>query len=79
MGPALTWTASAARGLYLSLLGAVYAVAFASFWYQYPGLLGSSDGLLPVDAFVAAERRRVDPKQRAHQRGATHLRHVRRR
>ncbi|CAE8592870.1 unnamed protein product, partial [Polarella glacialis] len=35
------------RGCYLSCMGAVYFVAFASHYLQYPGLLGA-DGLLPA-------------------------------
>eukprot|EP00927_Polykrikos_kofoidii_P042217 TRINITY_DN36084_c0_g1_i1.p1 TRINITY_DN36084_c0_g1~~TRINITY_DN36084_c0_g1_i1.p1 ORF type:complete len:919 (-),score=116.73 TRINITY_DN36084_c0_g1_i1:67-2676(-) len=38
------------RGLFLSLMGAVYFMAFASYYIQYPGLLGA-DGLLPAASF----------------------------
>ncbi|KAH8057189.1 hypothetical protein JL722_6832 [Aureococcus anophagefferens] len=49
------------RSLYLSGIGAIYAVAFGSYWLQYPGLLGAR-GLLPAAPFwrqaIAAARRR---------------------
>eukprot|EP00927_Polykrikos_kofoidii_P006841 TRINITY_DN12776_c0_g1_i1.p1 TRINITY_DN12776_c0_g1~~TRINITY_DN12776_c0_g1_i1.p1 ORF type:complete len:912 (+),score=84.73 TRINITY_DN12776_c0_g1_i1:228-2963(+) len=38
------------RGIFLSLMGAVYFMAFASYYIQYQGLLGA-DGLLPAASF----------------------------
>ncbi|KAJ1457405.1 lipase maturation factor-domain-containing protein [Pelagophyceae sp. CCMP2097] len=38
------------RSLFLSALGGIYLAAFASFWLQYPGLIGGG-GLLPAVAF----------------------------
>jgi hypothetical protein len=49
--------ATLARRLFLSFLGGIYTVAFVSYWMQFDGLLGS-DGLLPVNIFVARERMR---------------------
>jgi hypothetical protein len=46
---------AAARAAFLSALGCIYLCAFASFWVQYDGLLGTADGLLPVNALVHRE------------------------
>ncbi len=46
------------RAVFLSLLGLVYAIAFASLWVQVEGLVGA-DGILPARDFLAAVRERL--------------------
>ncbi len=48
-------TYAAARELFLRALGAIYLVAFVSFWVQAEGLVGSR-GILPVADFLEAAR-----------------------
>ena len=57
------------RSLYLSGIGAIYAVAFGSYWLQYPGLLGAR-GLLPAAPFW----RQVRPNYEGATRAASFLR-----
>ena len=46
------------RWLFLRLLGAVFLVAFLSFWVQLPGLIGRR-GILPAAAFLDSLRDRL--------------------
>lgn len=55
---------AAARSAFLSALGCIYLCAFASFWVQYDGLLGT-DGLLPVDALVRRELQQLQISHRS--------------
>lgn len=49
LGGRRCWSLSA-RSLFFRSLGAIYVAAFASFWLQYPGLLGRN-GLLPAQLY----------------------------
>ena len=53
--PDRRWTA----WIFVRVLGAIYAIAFASLWIQIRGLAGAN-GILPASHFVAAARQFVD-------------------
>jgi predicted DCC family thiol-disulfide oxidoreductase YuxK len=54
--PTYVW----AQRWFLRALGMIYAIAFVSLWVQVDGLVGSN-GLSPVNQFLAAVRRQVGP------------------
>jgi len=47
------------RSAFLTALGAIYLIAFASLWMQIGGLIGHN-GILPTDQFMAAARQQCD-------------------
>jgi lipase maturation factor 1 len=49
-----------ARRCFLRALGAIYLIAFLSFWVQVDGLIGER-GILPVSQFVEAARAQLGP------------------
>ncbi len=46
------------RSLFLRLLGAIYLIAFVSFWAQMKGLIGSH-GILPAEIFMHAAHEQI--------------------